>query len=288
MVEGMEVVSAKRAEWNRLASWVQLALRYIVARQNPDGGYNFCQGVDSGTQDTYYALAIFNLLNLLAPNKDATVRWLQRFPADNIFSYYYVTKGLVLGDGQVDGSLVSRVLALRRPHGGFGEIDVGVEAFSEFEATYMATEILRGLHVDFDCDSTAQWLLKYLNPDGGFGAKGYSNLISTFHALASLNNLGYTVKELDDTILYTRSCEKARGGFTAVPGVSLPYLEDIYAGVAILDLVDQKCSYPEATRDLILGLQNNNGGFRRSLELGLSTFEDTYYAMRILRALGYV
>lgn len=284
----MEAISAGQTEWTSLASWVQHSLKYVVTRQNSDGGYNFCQGVDSGTQDTYYALAIFDLPNLPAPNKDATIRWLQKFSADNIFSYYYVAMGLILGGGQVNDSMISRVLSLRKPQGGFGEIDVGVEALSEFEATYMATQILRGLQIESDADPTVQWLLKHLNSDGGFGARGHSNIISTFHAMASLNNLHHPVKKLDNTIHYIRLCEKPRGGFTAVPEVSLPYLEDIYAGAIALDLVDQKCTYPEATKELVLGLQNNNGGFRRSLELGLSTFEDTYFALKILRILRYV
>lgn len=288
MVVDQQTINLLGVKYTKLPFWVQEALDYVLNRQNPDGGYNFCQGVDSGSQDTYYALAIFDLLNLSPPKKEATVKWLQRFPAENIFSFYYVVKGLILGRGQVNNSIVERVLALKRSHGGFGEIDVGVEAFSEFEATYLATEILDALHINFDSDPTAQLLLEHLNPDGGFGANGNSNLISTFHAVASLSNLGYPVKQLKDTINYTRSCEKSKGGFTAVPDVSLPYLEDIYAGVIILELMRQEFTYPEATRNLILGLQNNNGGFRRSLELGLSTFQDTYLALRILRALKYL
>ena len=73
-----------------------------------------------------------------------------------------------------------------------------------------------------------------------------------------------------------------------MPEVSLPYLEDIYAGASLLDLMGRRPSYPEATREMVLHLQNNNGGFRRSLELGLSGFEETYMVMRILQILGYV
>jgi len=161
--------------------------------------------------------SIFDLLNIQAPDKEETIGWLQRFRDENVFSYYYVARGLTIGGGKVADSLVDRVLGLQRPHGGFGEIDVGVEAFSEFEATYMATEILSELTVDFNPDATVELLLKHISPNGGFGAKGHSNIISTFHALASLRNLGYPVEELGTTIEYTRSCEKNRGGFTAVP-----------------------------------------------------------------------
>lgn len=288
MAQDPKTLRMKQTEIDELPKWVQDSLQYVLARKNPDCGYNFCQGVSSGAQDTYYALAIFDLLNIQAPDKEETIGWLQRFRVENIFSYYYVARGLTIGGGKVPDSLVNRVLDLQRPRGGFGEIDVGVEAFSEFETTYMATEILSEPKVDFSPNTTAKWLMKYMNPNGGFGAKGHSNIISTFHALASLRNLGYSVEKLETTIEYARSCEKNKGGFTAVPEVSLPYIEDVYSGVSIFDLTYQKCLYPEATRDLILGLQNNNGGFRRSVELGLSTFQDTYLAMRILRSLQYL
>jgi hypothetical protein len=269
-----------------LAPWIQDALSYVAQRRNADGGYNFCQGLASGSQDTYYALALFSLLGLPTPDRDSTANWLRGFPARDIFSYYYVTKGLTLCGDRVDDSLVTRVLGLLRSSGGFGDVrDVGVEAFSEFETTYMATEILRELRVAFPVEATTQWLLSYQNSDGGFGIGQRSNLISTFHAVASLSNLRYPVQESRTTVNYTRSCEKTLGGFTAVPEVSLPYLEDIYAGIMLLDMFGERPAYRSATRGMVLGMQNNNGGFRRSLELGLSGFEDTYRATRILLAL---
>jgi len=265
---------------------VRRILDYVTVRQNTDGGYNFAQGVDSGAQDTYYALAIFNLLGSPAPNVEATVGWLRRFPADNIYAYFYIAEGLTLSGQHVDEELVRRVLSLRRTNGGFGEVDVDVEAYSEFDATYRATEILRGSGISTDPTPTVRWLLKYLNHDGGFGARGHSNLLSTFHALASLYNLGYPVRELDRTLRFVRSCEKPGGGFTSVPSASLPYLEEIHAGVLILHMMGVKCAYPEATGNLVLELQNSNGGFRRSIQLGISTFEDTYYALSVLRILS--
>lgn len=283
-----KIVDAQQKAPEGQPLWVKRVLAYVTVRQNSDGGYNFCQGIESGAQDTYYALAIFDILDFPKPSIEATVRWLRVFPADNIYGYFYVAKGLILGGGQVDDALVSRVLALRRPHGGFGEIDVDIEAYSEFESTYMATEILRELKVAFDQEPTIRWLLGHLNPDGGFGARGYSNLVSTFHAVASLDNLSYPVRQLDSTLRYVRLCEKRDGGFTAVPEVTLPYLQDIYSGISILALMGETCTYPKATRDIVLGLQNSNGGFRRSIELGISTFEDTYYALSVLHRLGTI
>jgi len=281
---GSKIVSFQSALEGR-PTWVRNVLEYVTLRQNPDGGYIFAQGADSGAQDTYYALAIFNLLRKELPNLEATLDWLRKFPADNVYAYFYVAKGLTLYNQQVDQRIVQRVLELRKPHGGYSEIDVNIEAYSEFEATYRATEVLRELHVPVDLEPTVQWLLNSMNVDGGFG-RGCSNLISTFHALSSLYKLGYRIRELKKTLQFVRNCEKKRGGFTVVPEVSLPFLQEVYAGATILRIMDEPFTYPEATRELVLGLQNSNGGFRRSVELGLSTFEDTYYALSILQRLA--
>ena len=266
-------------------SWVQHILEYVTSRQNADGGYNFCQSVESGAQDTYYALAIFNLLEIPAPKIKMTVTWLRTFPSDNIYSYFYVIKGLTLCDETVDDELVNRVLALRRSHGGFGGVDVDVEAYSEFDSSYRATEILKTLDISIDFKPTIRWFLQYYNADGGFAAGKRSTLTSTFHAVASLHNLGYPVKGLNRTLSFVRSCEKKSGGFTAVPDTTFPYLEETYAGVLTLNFLGEKCLYPDAIKKLVFELQNSNGGFRRSTELGISTFEDTYYALSVLSQL---
>lgn len=214
-----------------------------------------------------------------------TVKWLRAFQADNIYGYFYIIKGLNLCGEKIDDELVNRVLELRKSHSGFGKVNINIEAYSEFDTTYLATEILRDLNIFLDPEPIIGWLLEHHNSDGGFAAGKRSNLMSTFHAVASLYNLGYPVKELNRTLDFVRSCEKYGGGFTLVPDTTLPYLEDTYAGVIILSLLGQRCTYPDATRKLVSGLQNSNGGFRRSIALGISTFEDTYYALSILKRL---
>ena len=110
----------------------------------------------------------------------------------------------------------------------------------------------------------------------------HSNLNSTYHAVASLFNLGYQVKSLKRTLEFVRSCEKLTGGFTVVPSSSFPYMEHIYFGASTLELLGEHLRYPERTAELVLKCQNSNGGFARS-DLGISTFEDTFYAVCILQ-----
>jgi len=123
------------------------------------------------------------------------------------------------------------------------------------------------------------------NEDGGFGAHGRSNLNSTYHAVASLFSLGYPVKSLRDTLGYVRACEKPYGGFTVVPHGATPYMEHIYYGTSTLNLLGKRLRYPKQTAEFVLKCQNSNGGFARS-DLGISTFEDTFYAASILQKIS--
>jgi len=266
------------------SSWIRGVIDYVVNRQNNDGGYTFCQGTESNAQDTYYGLAILDLLKVPFPNVERTIKWLHDFIPDSYYSHYYVAKALKLCGQDPDKNLRDFLLSLQGPKG-FGTVDVYVEVASEFEATFMFTELVKLVDVEIDRKEMVRWLISHQNRDRGFGAHGYSNLSSTYHAVASLFNLGYPVKSLKGTLTYVRSCEKPAGGFTVVPSSSLPYMEHVYYGIATLDLLGEHTRYPKATARFVLSCQNSNGGFARS-NLGISTFEDTFYAIGILRRLA--
>lgn len=268
-----------------IQSRINAIIKYVINRQNDDGGYTFCKGTDSNAQDTYYGLAILNLLNAPFPNLQKTIDWLNNFVPDNLYSYYYIAKALRLCNQNPNKNLKSFLLSLLYSREGFKTIDVYVEVSSEFEVTFMITELANMVHAKIDNKKIINWLLNYQNNDGGFGAHGYSNLSSTYHAIASLFNLGYQIKSLSKTLEYVRSCEKPSGGFTVVPDISKPYMEHVYYGTMILDLFGENLRYPENTTRFVLNCQNSNGGFARS-EFGISTFEDTFYAVNILRKIG--
>jgi hypothetical protein len=267
------------------ASWIKRIVDYVIDRQNNDGGYTFCQDTESNAHDTYYGLAILDLLKVPFPNVELTIKWLHDFIPDSYYSHYYAAKALKLCGQEPDEKLRDFLLSLQGPKGGFRTVDVYVEVASEFEATFIFTELVKLVGIEIDREEVVRWLLSHQNRDGGFGAHGYSNLSSTYHAVASLFNLGYPVKSLKGTLAYVRSCEKPSGGFTVVPSSSLPYMEHVYYGMATLDLIGENARYPKATARFVLSCQNSNGGFARS-NLGISTFEDTFYAIWILRRLA--
>jgi hypothetical protein len=259
-------------------------IEYVVCRQNVDGGYTFCLGTESNAQDTYYGLAILKMLDAPFPNLGQTVNWLREFAPDNLYSHYYVAKALKLCGQEPDKRLKDFLLSSQFSRVEFKAIDVYVEVASEFEAAFMATELANIAGVEVNREKIARWLLGYQNADGGFGAHGYSNLNATYHAAATLYNLGYPVKSLKNTLTYVRSCEKPSGGFTVIPNSSAPYMEHVYYGVMTLNLLGERVAYPKSTIGFILKCQNANGGFARS-DLGISTFEDTFYAVSVLQLL---
>ncbi len=217
---------------------VKRVINYVVSRQNEDGGYTFCQGTESNAQDTYYGLAILDLLGVSFPNVEKTVDWLRSFVPDNLYSHYYVARALKLCGEQIDEKVLKKfVLSLPVVRGDFGTVDVYAEVASEFLSVFMATELANMVGVEVNREKIIDWLLSFKNNDGGFGAYRHSNLNSTYHAVASLSNLGYPVKSLRETLDYVRACEKPYGGFTVVPNASTPYMEHVYYGVSTLKLL---------------------------------------------------
>jgi hypothetical protein len=266
--------------------WVSRVIDYVVNRQNEDGGYTFCQGTESNAQDTYYGLAILDLLGVPFPKVEKTLEWLQSFVPDNLYSHYYVAKTIKLCGKEPEKKLLRKfILSLPIVNGEFGTVDVYAEVASEFLPIFMAVELAGLAVVEINREWIVGWLLGFKNGDGGFGAHGHSNLNSTYHAVASLFSLGYPVESLRDTLGYVRACEKPYGGFTVVPNGAIPYMEHIYYGTSTLNLLGERLRYPKQTAELVLKCQNANGGFARS-DLGISTFEDTFYAVSVLQTIS--
>ena len=260
---------------------------YVVNRQNDDGGYAFAQGLDSNAQDTFYGLAVLNILGSPFPHLDRTIEWLRDFDVSSIYSYYYIGKALTLCSKPLSSQFRDYVESAVSSGRYFGNVDVYVEISSEFESTLMFLELASILKISPDGEEARRWLLRYRNKDGGFGARGYSNINSTHHAIASLSLLKVNRRDLNDTVGFVRECEQPHGGFTVIPRSVTPYMEHTYYGVMTLDLLGESCRFPWQTMDFVLKCQRDNGGFARS-DLGISTFENTFQAVNVLRKLGFL
>ncbi|MGD0994505.1 MAG: prenyltransferase/squalene oxidase repeat-containing protein [Candidatus Bathyarchaeia archaeon] len=265
-------------------SWNRRITNYVINRQNKDGGYTFCQGAESNGQDTYYGLTILSLLNANFPNIEKTVKFINDIRLGNIYSIYYVSKASLLLGKSIDAKLKKHALSTFNTQAYFGSTEFFAEVSSEFTTTFMALELADLLKIKVNKKEVAEWLLHFKNNDGGFGTQGQSNINSTYYATASMSLLNESLRDLRETLMFVRACEKPYGGFTVIPMSIEPYMEHTYYGVMTLDLLGEKSQYPTQTIDWILKCQNKNGGFARS-DLGISTFEDTYYAITILQKL---
>ncbi|MCX8150629.1 MAG: hypothetical protein N3D85_03915 [Candidatus Bathyarchaeota archaeon] len=260
-------------------------INYVVNRQNDDGGYAFCQGsLESNAQDTYYGLAILNALNAKFPNPERTEQFLKENRLNSIYSIYYVTKALLILGKDITPALKNQIRSLFDSRQYFGSTNFFSEVSSEFTTTYMAIEVATLLKMNVNSE-VAEWLLRFRNKDGGFGTDGRSNINSTYYAVASLALLKKSLNGLHETVKFLRQCEKPYGGFTVIPINSTPYMEHTFYGIMSLDLLNEKSRYPFQTIEWVWRCQNKNGGFARS-DLGISTFADTYNAIKILQKLG--
>jgi hypothetical protein len=266
---------------------------YIYERQNEDGGYTFARGAESSAQDTYYAVEILKMLNAPLKNVDKTILFLRSLQHsdggfDSIKVGYYAIMGLDRLGAQPTRTLsgfihfIKVFISIEKP-----VEEVYVETVSEIENLCFSIELLKKLNkLNLLKSNYAEQILKLQNSDGSFGSIKHSKIASTYYALKILKILNYDIATLN-TLNWIRRCEVPNGGFIAAPGLSPLYItiEDIYYGIKSLELLNSRCRYPRETLELIKRFQNPNGGFRRSIFLGISNFESTYQALSSIEAI---
>ncbi|MGD0646003.1 MAG: prenyltransferase/squalene oxidase repeat-containing protein, partial [Candidatus Bathyarchaeia archaeon] len=237
-------------------------------------------------QDTYYGLAMLSLLGYNFPDVEKTIKFVDNARVNGIYSAYYVTKASLLLGRSIGSKLKKSVLSILNSNEYFGSTVFYPEISSEFTTTFMALELVNLLKIKVNTEEVTNWLLKFKNDDGGFGTLGQSNVNSTYYAIASINFMKESLNVLSEAIVFVRKCEKLCGGFTVIPLNFSPYMEHTYFGVMTLDMLGERSKYPSETINFVLGCQNDNGGFARS-DLGISTFENTFQAVEVLRKLNF-
>lgn len=266
-------------------SWTQHVVDYVRLRQNSDYGYTFCLGAESNLQDTYYGLAILNLLGASFPEAEKTMKWISDFKLHSVYNHYYANKARLLCGKPLNYLSREFVESLINSNQYFGGHEYFLEAASEFEFTLIVIELANMLSLKFNIGGVKEWLLQAQNKDGGFGVHKHSAIDSTYHAVAALKQLNFNVKNLSGTVEFIRSCEKPCGGSTIIPSSVTIYLENTYYGIMTLDLFGERERFSSQTKDFIMNSQKANGGFARS-ETGIATFQNTFQAMKLLKKLG--
>ena len=271
---------------------VNEALEYVKARRHEDGGYCFVSVLDdTNVNDTYYAVKIYDLLELEFPEPEKTIEFLANAiqPQTAVVAIAMALEGLaILGAKDLAREKSDIVFTKNNP--AEGKFAVGLGGSEEFgtatplEATYWVTKAFNTIGLKFDSeekDAIRAFVMKFRNGNG-YGTKHPSTTM-TYQALYTLHTLGYRPPKSS----HFRNCELCGdwGGFTEVPYSLPPYLEPTFYATRGLELQGEHPTCPKRHIWFIRQLQNPNGGFRRSIELGISNFQNTYRALAVVASM---
>ncbi len=253
------------------------ALKYIHQREYDGGGFTLYEGIPDG-KNTYYGLSVLNLLGETPNNIDKTIYWLKNLQNSRVFGIYgkfnLLNSLVLLGkEPEIPDKYIHPLLEKKK--------------FPNLEIAFLTTAILKliGYH---DFNHISEWILRQQNDDGGFNIGG-SDIQSTYYAVESLNCIDESLIENRDNILdFTKRCRTKEGLFVYTPISYPPYIESIYSGVKIFETLGKIPENKESMVDFVLELQNNDGGFRRSIYMGISELEYTYRALYVLKTLSYL
>ena len=238
--------------------------------------------------DTYYAIKIYDLLGIEFPEPEKTIEFLGNSiqPQTAVVAIAMALEGLALL-GAKDVAREKSEIVFTKYNPAEGRFAVGLGGSEEFgaatplEATYWVTKAFNTIGLRFnpdERDAIRSFVMKFRNGNG-YGVKQPTTTM-TYQALFTLYTLGYRPPKSP----HFRNCELCGdwGGFTEVPYSLPPYLEPTFYATRGLELQNETPTYPRRHVWFIRQLQNPNGGFRRSLELGISNFQNTYRALAVL------
>lgn len=254
-------------------------IRYIEDKNLSDGGYFFAGVEPSSGADTFYAVKTLKLLGLRPKNPEGIKKFMEQSVAlTDIHGLFFTLE--TFRELGIDTSYYKRYKTIldkeKNRSGGFGTLgETYIEVMSELITTYEAITIAGYLDYQIDKKSLKNFIFSFQNLDHGFGGESKSILSTTFYALSALKKLDLS-KEMKMPS-YLREKEER---------MKHPFLEDVFYLIMSLSYFNKKPVDPQKTNDFLFNCwRQDNGGFRRSSVIGISTLEDTYYAVTLLRKL---
>jgi hypothetical protein len=274
--------------------------QYIEDKHLADGGYFFAKVEPSSGQDTYLAVKTLRLLGMKPKHLESILRfWRQEDKdknLDSINGLFFASQTLkelganqqflnhyrsYLRDQLHNPSVFVKNVFFVDGEGGFDFNNSSIAILysdyieRELETLFYLCSLFRDFQISFDRSRIVSYLKSLQNTDGGFGSIRGSNLATTYHALSSFKILGEDDFEKEKVATYLISKRQM-----------INYLEDWFYFIESLDLIGETITGVQSVSTFIGRCSRANGGFSRSQFIGISTIEDTYYAVSLLRVLG--
>jgi len=239
-------------------------INFLNKRRHPGGGYTLYEGLPD-SKNTYYSIRSFEVLGHEPPRLEETLDWLEDVHRGGTFA----AQGLfyrcsILRDYGRDFEIPEKFTEMLRTS----------YRKSNLEITYYMDSVLR-MHGEY-LDEIPEWVLSVQNEDGGFGAYG-SDIINTRFAVEILNAHGMKI-DGEKVLEFTDSCF-SDGAWNFTPISYPPYIETVHSGFRINEILRGKVS---DVTGFIMKIRNPDGGFRRSVYMGISEPEYTYRAIYML------
>ncbi len=260
--------------------------RFVLSRQNDDGGFAFCNPLPSSLPETFYAISILKDIGERIPKRDRLVRFLKANLCEEPYSIFWVFNSLsLLGEELPDmrNFLLEKINnVILNTESRYLISERGITATYSFEMPNLLRRIyilavpLRLLGLDVPAD--VKKFLRKFRKNGGYGINN-PNLQETFYCILTL---GEDVEDKRGVIDFIMQHECNSGGFSSSPKSYPPYIEETYYAISCFKSLNYRY-FNSKTISYLISLQNPDGGFRRSIYLGISTLEDTYYGISSLK-----
>lgn len=260
-----EIVGRSKKEIVKFSCLLELSkiIQYLKDREKEEGGFSFVPDLYANIEDTYYAIRIFQLLNVNV-DRNKTANYLKNidwkgtgFPrAVYMLLYIHLSLGIELPRQLIDLS--------SKDWSGFGILDT--QYFSDaigkllnqplkpllfrspfqfhrwenLQSLRKKISVLLDHGIDFDKQEIITWVQLCQNGDGGFGfyPETTSYIENTYCALEILSKLGSLPIQNDLCRKYILSCQTKSGGFGRAPQ-SFPYIESTFHAVTGLSLLEK-------------------------------------------------
>ena len=269
--------------------------RYVLSRQSDDGGFAMCNPLPSSLAETFYAVHIFKALKWEIPRKNRLVEYLETNLRKEVYSIYYVFSSLKALDCEIPeeycefllerlGDVLKRSIDMTLGDEGRDEScsERGITVTYSFESPNVLREIhciAASLEIcNRELPEEVGSFVEKFRKNGGYGARE-ANLRDTFFCVSILKPKDVRIAN------FVRQHRCPQGGFAKRPGSFPPYIEETYYALSTFHELGYGYKDEETAR-YVVSLQNPDGGFRRSIYLGISSLENTFYAVKSLEMLS--